>query len=239
MQGYLMAKELRTLSNHCLDMAIFDTDIYDLDEERELKPGEEANDDSVVIEPKASNKRAIVQEAFNQKFIDLREPISDVHARELIKLLTRSNTNKIQAHYNYINNRFSSLLRPLIPRYLITCWYKYPQSIRPAPGFLYRIDKRYGDNITFWVVPKVPYFIEQGKELEILVENNGTGFLGLIDERILRFYQEIESRSEREEFIVSTIINNNIVTYYDLLKVKPAWYKILYDYVINTYYELK
>lgn len=186
-----------------------------------------------LLTNKIALTRKIAQEAFNQDVIDLKDDISDDNMRTLITLLTGRQTNQIKKYQNFINGKFTTLLKPLIPRELILCWNKWPGSIHMAPGFLYRASEKYGSNLTFWVTPNVPYFIEQGKELETLTENNGLSFLGLVDEAIVRFYEAIDKRAEKESLIISAILQNNINTYYDLLKNKPIWYKTLYNYLMN------
>lgn len=187
-----------------------------------------------ILTDKIAVTRQIAQEAFNQKAIDLKKEISDNNMKALILLLTERQTNQIKKYQNFINGKFTILLRPLIPSALMNCWKKWPGSIRMAPGFLYRASEKYGNNLTFWVTPNVPYFIEQGKELDTLTENNGLSFLGLVDEAVVRFYEAINKRAEKESLIVSVILQSNINTYYDLLKHKPMWYKTLYNYLIRT-----
>lgn len=187
-----------------------------------------------ILTNKITLTRKIAQEAFNQKIIDLKDDISDDRMRILITLLTKSQTGQIKKYQNFINGKFTALLKPLIPRELILCWKKWPGSIHMAPGFLYRASEKYGNNLTFWVTPNVPYFIEQGKELEVLSENNGLSFLGLVDEAVVRFYEAINKRAEKESLIISAILQSNINTYYDLLKSKPIWYKTLYNYLITV-----
>lgn len=170
----------------------------------------------------------IQREAFNQDYIRLSDKIEKHHIKLLISILTREHTRMIDKYSNYINKRLATLLNPLIPRRIRICRMLYPNSIRACPGFMYKASKEYGGGLTFWATPSIPYYFEQNTEQKVLLENK-SDFLFSIDKAISFYHEHLKKRQEKELKYASLIIQKGVYSYFDLLKLNPFWFEMLYN----------
>ena len=177
-----------------------------------------------------SERLKIQQEAFNQDLISLSTLIETDKIKLLISLLVSEHTRMVDKYKAYINKRLATLLRPLIPRRLKTCKDLFPHSIRVSPGFLYKASEEYGDGLTFWACPDIPYYFKQNSEQNILLEYK-PWFLVKVDLAVKYYHAHLNKRADKELQYASLIFTKNIRTYYDLLKLNPFWYKLLFDNV--------
>lgn len=178
------------------------------------------------------NKLKIQRDAFNQNNINLSDKIEKYNIQLLISTLTKEHTRMVDKYSDYINKRLTTLLNPFIPRRLRVCKMLYPDSMRINPGFLYRASKEYGDGLTFWATPSIPYYFEQNTEQSILLKNKPE-FLFSIDKAVCLYYTHLNARQEKEIKYASSIIKKNITTYFDLLKFNPFWFDTLYKELIK------
>lgn len=169
----------------------------------------------------------IQREAFSQTHINLSDPIGDDNIKLLISLLVREHERMVNKYSAYINKRLTALLNPFIPRRLRLCKKLYPDSIRISPGFLYTASKEYGAGLTYWAVPDIPYYLTQNTEQAILIENKPS-FLVNIDQAIKFYYEHLKKQTDKELKYASIIYQKKVRTYFDLLKLNPFWYEILY-----------
>ena len=169
----------------------------------------------------------IQREAFNQSYIRLSDKIEKHHIKMLISVLTQEHTRMVNKYSDYINKRLATLLNPFIPRRIRICRMLYPNSIRVCPGFMYKASKEYGGGLTFWATPSIPYYFEQNTEQKVLLENK-SDFLFSIDRAISFYHEHLKKRQEKELRYASLIIQKGVYSYFDLLKLNPFWFEILY-----------
>lgn len=174
----------------------------------------------------------IQREAFNQEYIRLSDKIEKRHIQLLISTLTQEHTRMINKYSDYINRRLATLLNPLIPRRIRICKMLYPDSIRACPGFMYKASKEYGGGLTFWATPQIPYYFEQNTEQKMLIKNK-SNFLYSIDRAIAFYHEHLKKRQEKELKYASLIIQKGVYSYFDLLKLNPFWFEILYNELKN------
>lgn len=174
------------------------------------------------------NRIRIQREAFNQNYIRLSDKIEKHHIKMLISILTQEHTRMIDKYSNYINKRLATLLNPFIPRRIRICRMLYPNSIRACPGFMYKASKEYGGGLTFWATPSIPYYFKQNTEQKVLLENK-SDFLFSIDKAISFYHEHLKKRQEKELRYASLIIQKGVYSYFDLLKLNPFWFEILYN----------
>lgn len=176
---------------------------------------------------------AIRREAFDQNIIDLNSEIGVSNLKLLISLLVEEHTRMVDKYHDYINRRLTILLRPLIPLSLKNCKKRFPNSIVPSPGFLYQASKAFGDGLTFWATPDVPYFFEQNSETEALRLAKAS-FLIAVDKAVLFYHEHSKKRADKEVKCASTLYLRNVKTYFDLLRLNPFWFDKLYKYLLEN-----
>lgn len=170
----------------------------------------------------------IQREAFSQDRLKLSEQIDKSHIKLLISLLVKEHTQMVDKYSGYINKRLTTLLSPLIPRQLRICKMAYPNSIKLSPGFLYKASEEYGNGLTFWATPSIPYYFEQGTEQKMLAKSKSE-FLCAIDRAVSSYHEHYKKRQDKELKYASLIIQKNVQTYFDLLKLNPFWFETLYN----------
>lgn len=170
----------------------------------------------------------IQREAFNQDYIRLSDKIEKHYIKLLISVLTQEHTRMVDKYSDYINKRLATLLNPLIPRRIRICRMLYPNSIRVCPGFMYKASKEYGGGLTFWATPSIPYYFKQNTEQKVLLENK-PDFLFSIDKSVSFYHEHLKKRQEKELRYASLIIQKGVYSYFDLLKLNPFWFEILYN----------
>ena len=178
------------------------------------------------------NIRLIKQMAFNQADIRLDSFIGNHNISTLLDMTVAKQSRLIDSYQAFINKRLTKLLMPLIPKDLKKCYLKYPMSFIPSPGFLYKASQEFGEGYTFWAIPDIPYYFTQGTERELIAEFN-EAFLFAVDEAVLRYHTQLKTRADKEVRNASFIIQKGIQTYFDLLKHKPLWFKMLYEKLTN------
>lgn len=176
---------------------------------------------------------AIQREAFNQTFIDLSSEITPDNMKLLISELVAEHTKMIDRYRAFINKRLTVLLKPFIPRLLKLCKTKYPSSVRVSPGFLYQASKDFGDSLTFWASPDIPYFFEQNSETEIL-RTSKAYWLTRVDRCVVQFHYHSRTRADKELKYASMLYLKRVRTYFDLLKLNPFWFNKLYKKLIEN-----
>lgn len=200
------------------------------DAEKEIDSGELekvlADDTAINGPPRIKDEKLrIHREAFEQTVIPLSDKIDNAEIKMLISELVKENTRMIDKYSRLINARLTKLLSSLMPKGLKLFAGRYPNVVRKCPGFIYKVDGR--KPLTFWASPEVPYFFKQGTEQNILREQRAE-FIPSVDNAVIAFHKNIEMRRERELKYASVIVRKNVYTYFDLLKVNPFWFEIIY-----------
>lgn len=179
----------------------------------------------------------IQREAFNQEYIRLSDKIGNEKIKLLISLLVKEHTRMIDKYSAYINKRLTALLNPFIPRRLRICKSLYPDSIKICPGFLYKASKEYGAGLTFWAMPSIPYYFVQNTEQQVLIEHKSP-FLVNVDQSIKFYHDHCVKRADKELKYASLIYQKGVYSYFDLLKLNPFWFEVLYNDLLNKVQEI-
>lgn len=197
--------------------------------------GKELNDKRQAIQKelalvcratKKSNAQ-IQRDAFSQALIPLDEPFTKEQIKILIELLSVQHTNLITRYSNYINNRFTIVLKRLMPVRVIICYKRYPHVMKKSPGFMYSPATN-KDHI-FWVTPNIPAFFEQDSEQDLIMDNRPED-LEYIDRAVEAYYRHHKERADQELRIAMQLYKKKVRTYFDLLKLNPMWFEIMYNY---------
>ena len=179
----------------------------------------------------------IQREAFRQEYIRLSDPIGNERIKLLVSSLVKEHTRMVDKYSTYINKRLTTLLNPFIPRRLRICKSLYPDSIRPCPGFLYKASEEYGAGLTFWAMPNIPYYFAQNTEQKVLMEHKSP-FLVNVDQSIKLYHEHLKKRADKELRYASLIYQKGIYSYFDLLRLNPFWYEVLYNDLQNKIKEM-
>lgn len=177
---------------------------------------------------------AIQRMAFGQDYLRLSDAIGNDNLRLLITLLTAEHTRMIEKYETYINKRLTTLLNPLIPRRIRICKTLYPEAMRESPGFLYRASEEYGDGLTFWATPDIPcYFKQNMEQVELKKSIRYTNYLINIDKAVASHEAHRNERADKELRYTSLLIRKGVRTYFDLLRLNPFWFEILFNDLKN------
>ena len=179
----------------------------------------------------------IQREAFRQEYIRLSDPIGNERIKLLVSSLVKEHTRMVDKYSTYINKRLTTLLNPFIPRRLRICKSLYPDSIRPCPGFLYKASEEYGAGLTFWAMPNIPYYFAQNTEQKVLMEHKSS-FLVNVDQSIKFYHEHLKKRAYKELKYASLIYQKGVYSYFDLLRLNPFWYEVLYNDLQNKIKEM-
>lgn len=179
----------------------------------------------------------IQREAFRQEYIRLSDPIGNERIKLLVSSLVKEHARMVDKYSTYINKRLTTLLNPFIPRRLRICKSLYPDSIRPCPGFLYKASEEYGAGLTFWAMPNIPYYFTQNTEQKVLMEHKSP-FLVNVDQSIKFYHEHLKKRVDKELKYASLIYQKGVYSYFDLLKLNPFWYEVLYNDLQNKIKEM-
>ena len=179
----------------------------------------------------------IQREAFRQEYIRLSDPIGNERIKLLVSSLVKEHTRMVDKYSTYINKRLTTLLNPFIPRRLRICKSLYPNSIRPCPGFLYKASEEYGAGLTFWAMPNIPYYFAQNTEQKVLMEHKSP-FLVNVDQSIKFYHEHFKKRADKELKYASLIYQKGVYSYFDLLRLNPFWYEVLYNDLQNKIKEM-
>lgn len=172
----------------------------------------------------------IQREAFNQDFIRLSDPVGNENLKLLISLLVTEHSQMIEKYTGFINRRLTALLNPFIPRRLRICKELYPNSIRICPGFLYKASEEFGQGKTFWASPNIPYYFEQNTEQQTLIKHKSE-FLVSVDKAVANFHAHNEKRAAKEIKYASLLIQKGVYTFFELLRLNPFWFDVLYNHL--------
>lgn len=177
---------------------------------------------------------AIQRMAFNQDYLRLSDSIGNDNLKLLITLLTAEHTRMIEKYEAYINKRLATLINPLIPRRIRICKMIYPESMKECPGFLYRASEEYGEGKTFWAMPDIPYYFKQNTEqAELKKSIKYANYLINIDKAVASYNMHNKIRAEKELKYASMIVRKGIYSYFDLLRLNPFWFEILFNDLKN------
>ena len=179
----------------------------------------------------------IQREAFRQEYIRLSDPIGNERIKLLVSSLVKEHTRMVDKYSTYINKRLTTLLNPFIPRRLRICKSLYPDSIRACPGFLYKASEEYGAGLTFWAMPNIPYYFAQNTEQKVLMEHKSP-FLVNVDQSIKFYHEHLKKRADKELKYASLIYQKGVYSYFDLLRLNPFWYEVLYNDLQNKIKEM-
>lgn len=179
----------------------------------------------------------IQREAFRQEYIRLSDPIGNERIKLLVSSLVKEHTRMVDKYSTYINKRLTTLLNPFIPRRLRICKSLYPDSIRPCPGFLYKASEEYGAGLTFWAMPNIPYYFAQNTEQKVLMKHKSP-FLVNVDQSIKFYHEHLKKRADKELKYASLIYQKGVYSYFDLLRLNPFWYEVLYNDLQNKIKEM-
>lgn len=179
----------------------------------------------------------IQREAFRQEYIRLSDPIGNERIKLLVSSLVKEHTRMVDKYSAYINKRLATLINPFIPRRLRICKSLYPDSIRISPGFLYKASKEYGSGLTFWAMPDIPYYFAQNTEQKVLMEHKSL-FLINVDQSIKFYHEHLRKRTDKELKYASLIYQKGVYSYFDLLRLNPFWYEVLYNDLQNKIKEI-
>lgn len=179
----------------------------------------------------------IQREAFRQEYIRLSDPIGNERIKLLVSSLVKEHTRMVDKYSTYINKRLTTLLNPFIPRRLRICKSLYPDSIRPCPGFLYKASEEYGAGLTFWAMPNIPYYFAQNTEQKVLMGHKSP-FLVSVDQSIKFYHEHLKKRADKELKYASLIYQKGVYSYFDLLRLNPFWYEVLYNDLQNKIKEI-
>ena len=179
----------------------------------------------------------IQREAFRQEYIRLSDPIGNERIKLLVSSLVKEHTRMVDKYSTYINKRLTTLLNPFIPRRLRICKGLYPDSIRACPGFLYKASEEYGAGLTFWAMPNIPYYFVQNTEQKVLMEHKSP-FLVNVDQSIKFYHEHLKKRADKELKYASLIYQKGVRSYFDLLRLNPFWYEVLYNDLQNKIKEM-
>lgn len=172
-------------------------------------------------------KMAITRLGFDQTLIDLNDRIPREDMRYLVQNTSKGLYGMVNKYEVSANFRIGGALLPHIPNTLVREQKRYPESVRMCPGFIYKTSKRFG-SVSFWATPRVPYYLEQGSE-SILIHSLSPEKVEGIDRavNIYNIYKKLFDK--RTSFIASKLVYENVKTYYELLKLNPIWFEILYQ----------
>ena len=165
--------------------------------------------------------------AFDQEFIRLSDPMGNDNIKLLVSLLVSEHTRMIERYTAFINKRLATLLNPFIPRRLRLCKMLYPDSIRICPGFLYKASEKFGRGLSFWAMPNIPYYFAQNTEQKVLMEHKSE-LLIPVDRNVGFYHEHLKKRTDKELKYASMIVQKGVYSYFDLLKLNPFWFDILY-----------
>lgn len=179
----------------------------------------------------------IQREAFRQEYIRLSDPIGNERIKLLVSSLVKEHTRMVDKYSAYINKRLAALINPFIPRRLRICKSLYPDSIRISPGFLYKASEEYGAGLTFWAMPNIPYYFAQNTEQKVLMKHKSP-FLVNVDQSIKFYHEHLKKRADKELKYASLIYQKGVYSYFDLLRLNPFWYEVLYNDLQNKIKEM-
>lgn len=187
-------------------------------------------------EEKKQKQLEITRLAFNQSLFPLNSKLTNEHKKKLIELLTEPIRKLIDKYSNFINTRIEKLIFPIIPHTLKIAYKKWPHAFIKHPGFLYRTHAELGPIETFYAIPNIPYYFEQGREQKILEERDAyltPYYLNSLDRTVHRWHRAKETLADREVKYALRLVRIKKNTFYHLLLLNPIWFEKLFIYLKN------
>ena len=172
-------------------------------------------------------KTRIQRSAFDQSELPLTERLSKDDIKLLIDALTEKQVALVEHYTLYITARIKALLLPFIPGVLRKAYRRFPNALKECPGFLYRTEEDYGNKI-FFVKPQIPYFIEQGTEMDFIRSLDESHNVAAIDKAVSNYHQARERLFTKETGIAAAIPRYGLKTYFDLLNHNVVWFSSFY-----------
>lgn len=172
-------------------------------------------------------KTRIQRSAFDQSEIPLTQKLSKDDIKLLIDALTEKQVALVEHYALYITASVKTLLLQFIPGVLRRAYRQYPNSLKECPGFLYRTKENYGNKI-FFVKPQMPYFIEQGTEMDFIRSIEEAYNVAAIDKAVFNYHQARERLFTKETGIAAAIPRYGLKTYFDLLNHNVVWFSSFY-----------
>ena len=145
----------------------------------------------------------------------------------LIEAVTEEQAGLVEYYSVYITKRIKALLTPLIPSILRAALKSFPNSVKECPGFLYRVCDEEGKEKVFFVKPPIPYFIEQGTEMQV-IKSCDPAHVQSINKAVLRYHNHREKLFAKETAIASAVSRFGIRSYFNLLNHNVIWFSRLY-----------
>lgn len=174
---------------------------------------------------KKRRKQEIINEAINSTFIDLNAPLTVIHKKLLISLLTKHYTEKMEHHDSYINATVEMVFKKVIPHDLLNTFAKFPDTVIPFPGFTYKASEEYGQGLQFKVCPNIPLYFKPEDCNGIIRELLPANRLASLDKAVAFFHKYKDTRSKQEIKIAEAL--TKIQTFFQLVKKDPFWYDTL------------
>lgn len=181
---------------------------------------------------RTEDRRRIAREAFDQDILPLSDPVGKAELKLLVSLVVKGQTDLIEKRHEFINNRATKLLSVFIPRGIKRIATNYPHLVRYSPGFLYTTSTA-SRRLVFWITPHIPYVLEQGREMEIL-KAECPEQLPALDEAIVSYHKHLKERQKQEVRCAARLVQKNVKTYYDILRLEPLWFELLYEHAKNN-----
>lgn len=181
---------------------------------------------------KRIQKIDIQRKAFNQDDVSMSRRITKHEMQLLIATLTKDYAVIMNRCTDFINRRLGKLLRPFIPIAVKNCYDKHRDSMKDNPGFMYVASTDYGGGKSFWATPDLPYYFPQGSEKTVLLREKSR-FLFSIDKAVAEFDAARSKQAEMEMKYASKLVQMKQGTFYDLLKLNPFWFEILYTEITH------
>lgn len=177
---------------------------------------------------KYQRETEIKRQALNQELFNLNRRIPDEEFKKLIELLTQKHTNIVEKYKAYINRRIATLLLKKLPYQARWCWKCYPESMKVFPGFPYTITYHNKD-IDFWVTADIPA-VYNPADIPQMLQDNYPKMIEFLNKALIKYDQHIRDKWAFEARIANMLIRNNVKTYFDLLKIRPFMYEIIFNY---------
>ena len=178
---------------------------------------------------KLKNK-AIIQNALNDKSIDLNATITIEQKKALIQHESSTYTDKMKSYEDFIKKSFLNFIMSHVPKYVSLCWKNYPEVMIPMEPFIYQASEDFGEGQTFNVDIDVPSYYSSS-EIVDLMQSVSPNLLISIDRAIKKFFYYKDTRLKIENRLANYLVNVN--TFYQMLKKNPELYETLINEIIK------
>lgn len=182
----------------------------------------------MVAQKRKERDLRITREAFDQKLIDLNMVLPKEHGQLLIKELAVKYDKQIARNRNFASNRVKKLIMARTPIFLRKAFKRAPQAFKKHPGFMYHTNKVYNKEYILWIDVDGPYYMEQGTETEALHKFYAK-YVKSVDKAIYNIHRYEALKQQMMIDVALQLAHMKRSTYFELLKLKPMWFKTLYD----------